>query len=159
MGKQQLDRSIETISSNISRTPSPVVRLWHLCPEDVSRPTKLYASKLLFFFFFFQFQQFNSTTLGMMVHYHDPECHEKRLCSYLQGQCHDAELKSSKHNVFFHISWTSKPIATTFWYSSASSRAGVLCGNVVLLSTRSRSQLRFNNPQGNNCPDNIFRTT
>ena len=27
-----------------------------------------------------------ATKLGMMVHHHDPECHAKRLGSYLQGQ-------------------------------------------------------------------------
>ena len=47
-----------------------VVRLAHLCPDEIFRTTKLYATKI--------------GRMGL-VHHHDQECHANRLGSYLQG--------------------------------------------------------------------------
>ena len=95
----------------------------------------------------------------MLVHHHDPECHARRLGSYLQGQGHSASWNPSNKlfSYLLHF-WT---LCNQIWYhghDGASSRAGVLCANFGFLFSRLRSPKRFKS-SGYICPDAMFWTT
>ena len=58
-----------------------------------------------------------TTNLGIVMHYHELECHTKRLASYFQGQGH-TKGSSSKYDSFKYILWTADSFATKTLFES-----------------------------------------
>ena len=51
------------------------------------------------------------TTLGIMVHHHEPECHAKKMGFYLQGQGHSVGLYNQNVTVSSISFISSNPVS------------------------------------------------
>ena len=51
--------------------------------------------------------------LGMVIHYHGPKCHARRLVCYLPVQGHSGG-SFIRYDCFYHICWTADLFATKF---------------------------------------------
>ena len=95
--------------------------------------------------------------LGIVVYYHELECHAKKLVCYLQGQDHSEGI----YNHSITISTVSSKLLIhlqpnlVWWYIILSQS---ILWKIGLLYSRSRSQLKIKMSM-NDCPNYIFWTT
>ena len=87
-------------------------------------------------------------------------CHAEKLVHNLPCQDHSEGLHNQNRAIFFFFTILSKLLVCLQPHLSDSTalKAGLLCGKMGLLRSRSRSQRRFR-MLVKVCPDNIFWTT
>ena len=122
-----------------------------VCPI-VSAQYLLKKRSTIFFFFFF-------TKLGMVVYFYKATYHAEKLVHYLPCQGHSEGLYNKKNkNYFLLYLLNCLFVCNHTWLDSTTWEAGVFCGKMGLLCSRSRSQRSFK-MLVNVCPDDIFWTT
>ena len=77
-----------------SRSQQIFKKSTNVCPDDIFSTAEPFT-----------------TTLGKVMHHHEPGCPAKRLIYYLQGQGHSWGL-NNKIMTFYYLFWTADPFAT-----------------------------------------------
>ena len=82
-------------------------------------------------------------TKFIMLYYHEAKCHAEKLVHYLHGQGHSEGLNTSKILLCPLYLLNCRSVCYQTWFGSIASKAGVSCGKIGLLCSRTRLQRRF----------------
>ena len=83
------------------------------------------------------------TKLGTVMQYYEPECCAEKLVHCLQCQGHSEGLNTSKILLCPLYLLNCRSVCYQTWFGSIASKAGVSCGKIGLLCSRTRLQRRF----------------